>query len=88
MADLFCIGRAAINPALEGFSQNRVEWLLHAKVKYRVSDAEDNCFDQLVDRRFLLQFLKDQWSIGHAIYESLEVALSAEYIDWQTNAED
>lgn len=45
MTDLFCIGRTAIDPALEGFSQNRVERFLHAKVKYRVSDAEDNCFD-------------------------------------------
>ena len=45
MADLFRIGRTAIDPALKGFSKNRVEGLFHAKVKYRVGNTKKNCFD-------------------------------------------
>jgi hypothetical protein len=40
MADLFCVDRTACNKALEGFSQDGVEHLIHIEVEDAVGEGK------------------------------------------------
>ena len=73
MADLFSIGGATIDPTLEGFSQNRIEWFLHLKVHDWVSKPEDKSSNESGYHVLILKAFKDYWAVGHSMDKSFEV---------------
>jgi hypothetical protein len=58
VADLFGVGRAPVDPTLEGLPENGIEGLLHAQVKQRVGYTENSCPYQSAQHVLLLEFLE------------------------------
>jgi hypothetical protein len=88
VGDLFCVGGTAVDPTLEGLSELRVEGLLHVEIEDGVGDAKGYRAQESVQFICLLESFEQDGGIGHAADEALEVALSAEDVDGQTDVED
>lgn len=88
MADLFPVGRTAVDPALESFAQNGIEGFLHAEVHDWVGEAETDGPDELVYRRLFFDSLQQQGPVYHAVNESLQIALGGEDVNRQADAQN
>lgn len=88
VADLFGVGGAAVDPALEGLAEDGVEGLLHAEVEEGVGDPEGDGPGQSEEEVLVVQLLEEEGGVEHAVEEALDVAFGGEDVDGETDAED
>lgn len=88
MGSLLEVNRTPIDPALVGFTENRVEGFFHCQVDERTSDPRSgNKFDLVLDFRVFSGLFEVDRVVSKRHRKSLDVALDAKYINRKGNVE-